>query len=46
MDKLYKNNIKTDDDINARIIAECINRRDDTMNCDITSQCDETDIVM
>ena len=30
----YSNNIKTDDDINASIIAECIKIRDDTMTCD------------
>ncbi len=31
--KWYNNNIKTDDDINASIIAECIITRDNTMTC-------------
>ena len=46
--KSYKNNIKTDDDINVSIIAECIKIRDDTMNCecDTMNQCDANDIVM
>ena len=37
--KSYTNNIKTDDDTNYSIDAECINRCDDTMNCDTMSQC-------
>ena len=37
--KSNKNNIKTDADTNYSIIAECINRYDDTMNCDTMSQC-------
>ena len=44
--KRYNNNIKTDDDINASIIAECIVIRDDTMTCDTMNQCDDNDIVM
>ena len=44
--KRYHNNIKTDDDINASIIAECIMIRDDTMTCDTMNQCDANDIVM
>ena len=31
---------KTDADINASIIAESINTRDGTINCDTMSQCD------
>ena len=30
-----------DDDINASIIAECIEIRDDSMTCDIMNQCDD-----
>ena len=44
--KSYTNNIKTDDDINASIIAECIKIRDDTMTRDTINQCDANDIVM
>ncbi len=44
--KRYTNNIKTDDDINASIIAECIMIRDDTMTCHTMNQCDAKDIVM
>ena len=44
--KRYKNNIKTDDDINASISAECIMIRDNTMTCDTMNQCDANDIVM
>ena len=44
--KSYKNNKTTDGDINSSIIAECINTRDDTMNCDTMSQCDANNIVM
>ena len=44
--KRYKNNIKTDGDFNASIIAECIIIRDDTMNCDDMSQCDAKYIAM
>ena len=44
--KRYNNNIKTDDDINASIIAECIMTHDDTMTCDTMNQCDANDIVM
>ena len=44
--KRYNNNIKTDDYINASIIAECIKIRDDTMTCDTMNQCDANDIVM
>ena len=44
--KWYNNNIKTDDDINASIIAECIMIRDDTMACHTMNQCDANDIVM
>ena len=43
--KATQNNIKTDDDINASIIAECIKIRDDTMTCDTMNQCDANDIV-
>ena len=35
--------IKTDDDINASIIAEYIKIRDDTMTCDTMNQCDAND---
>ena len=44
--KSYKNNIKTDDDINASIITECIKICDDTMTCDTLNQCDANNIVM
>ena len=44
--QLYTNYIKTDDDINASIIAECANIRNDTSNCDTMSQCDANDIAM
>ena len=44
--KWYNNNIKTDDDINASIIAECIMIRDNTMTCNTMNQCDANDIVM
>ena len=44
--KSYKNNIKTDDDTDPSIIAECFNIRDDTMNCDTISQCDANNILM
>ena len=44
--KRYNNNIKTDDDINASIIAECIMIRDDTMTYDTMNQCDANDIIM
>ena len=44
--KWYNNNIKTDDDINASIIAECIMIRDNTMTYDNMNQCDANDIVM
>ena len=44
--KWYSNNIKTDDDINASIIAECIMIRDNTMTCHTMNQCDANDIVM
>ena len=44
--KRSNNNIKTDDDINASIIAERINIRDDTMTCDTMNQCDANGIVM
>ena len=44
--KRYNNNIKTDDDFSASIIAECIKIRDDTMICDTMNQCDANDIVM
>ena len=44
--KWYNNNIKTDDDINAGIIAECIMIRDDTMTYHSMNQCDAKDIVM
>ena len=44
--KWYNNNIKTDDDINASIIAECIMIRDSTMTCHTINQCDANDIVM
>ena len=43
--KIYKNS-KTDDDINASIIAEYISIRDDTTNYDTMSRCDANDIVM
>ena len=43
--KMYNNNIKTDDDINASIIAECIKINDDTMTYDTMNQCDANDIV-
>ena len=42
--KWYNNNIKTDDDINASVIAECIMIRDNT--CHTMNQCDANDIVM
>ena len=42
--KSYEHNIKTDDGINVSIIAECLNIRVDTMNCDTirddTMNCD------
>ena len=44
--KWYNNNIKTDDDINASIIAECIMILDNTMTCNTMNQCDANDIVM
>ena len=44
--KWYNNNIKTDDDINASIIAECIMIRDNTMTCHTMNQCDANDIVI
>ena len=44
--KRYNNNIKTDDDINAGIIAECIMIRDDTMTCHTMNHSDANDIVM
>ena len=44
--KRYNKNIKTDDDINAGIIAERIKIRGDTMTCDTMNQCDVNDIVM
>ena len=44
--KWYNNNIKTDDDINASIIAECIMIRDNTMTCNTMNQCDANDKVM
>ena len=44
--KWYNNNIKTDDDINASIIAECIMIRDNTMTCNTMNQCDANNIVM
>ena len=44
--KRYNNNVKTDDGINASIIAECIMIRDDNMTCDIMNQRDANDIVM
>ena len=44
--KWYNNNIKTDDDINASIIAECIMIHDNTMTCHTMNQCDANDIVM
>ena len=39
-------NIKTDDDINASIITECIMIRDNTTICHTMNQCDANDIVM
>ena len=44
--RLYTNNIKTDDDINAITIAECIKILDDTMTCDTTNPYDANDTVM
>ena len=44
--KRYTNNIKTDYDINAGIIAECIKIRDNTMTCDTMNRCYANDIVM
>ena len=44
--KSYKNNIKTDDDVNAIIIAECIKICDDTTTCDTMNHCDANDIAM
>ena len=44
--KRYTNNIKTDDDVNASIIVECIKIHDDTMTCDTMNQCGANDIVM
>ena len=44
--KWYNNNIKTGDDINASIIAECIMIRDNTMTCHTMNQGDANDIVM
>ena len=35
-----------DNEINARIMDECIKIRDDTMNCDTMSQCDVNNRVM
>ena len=43
--KIYNNNIKTVDDINASIIAECIIIDDDTMTCAM-NHCDAIVIVM
>ena len=42
----YNNNINTDDDINASIIAQRIYIHDDTMTCDTVSQSDANDLVM
>ena len=42
--KMYKHNIKTDDDIYANLFAEFINIHYDT--CDTSDQCDANDIVM
>ena len=44
--KSYKNNIKTDDDINASIITGCIKIRNDTMTYDTMNQLDANDIVI
>ncbi len=43
--KSYKNNIKTDDDINSSNIAEYIKIRNDTMTSDTMNQCDANDIL-
>ena len=43
--KSKKNSIKTDYDINASIIAECIKIRDDSMTRDTMKQCDANDVV-
>ena len=44
--KSYTHNIKTDDEINASIIAECIKIRDDTRTCDTMNQCDANNTAL
>lgn len=46
--KCFRNRIAADDDIHANysIISECINIRDDTMNCDDMKECYANGIAM